>query len=376
MELKEINEKIGALEKELKGIPEKAKAEKRGVTKEEETRFDALSAELESLRATARLEQRAESLLGDRETKTDEPKPETRSSKDILADYCRGKELRAGEMTTTSTGGIIPSDFSKDIIKKVRELCGIMSRISVVNSKGTYKQIIRDENNLVSAGWTDEIAEITSSEAKFTTIEIGHHKLAALVKLSLELINQNEFDIVSEVLGQMTDDFALKAEQGIISGDGSGKPYGLVTSGTAYTLAAPAVTSDDLVKIFHTLKAPYQTNAAWLMNNNTLCGIRLIKDGNGQYMFHQSEMTGGYVGTILGKPVMLTECADSIAAGKSPILFGDYSRAYKANLNPSMTIQRLDEKYAEFGMKGYVGILWLDGRPVNPEAYVNVKVAE
>ena len=84
MELKEINEKIGALEKELKGIPEKAKAEKRGVTKEEETRFDALSAELESLRATARLEQRAESLLGDRETKTDEPKPETRSSKEFL----------------------------------------------------------------------------------------------------------------------------------------------------------------------------------------------------------------------------------------------------------------------------------------------------
>ena len=46
----------------------------------------------------------------------------------------------------------------------------------------------------------------------------------------------------------------------------------------------------------------------------------------------------------------------------------------KANVNPDMTIQRLDEKYAEYGCIGYVGILWLDGRPVNDEAYVKVTV--
>ena len=110
------------------------------------------------------------------------------------------------------------------------------------------------------------------------------------------------------------------------------------------------------------------------MSNDTLCKIRLLKDGQGQYIYHQGEFTEGYVGTILGRPVLISECMDNIADTKVPILFGDYARAYKANINPDMTLQILVEKYAEFGMRGILGILWLDGRPVNPEAYVKVAV--
>ena len=378
MGLKELNEKIGALKKEMKELLEGARTEKRSMSAEERSKFDELSAEIENLKGTIDVEERAASLLGDEDTKTEDPGLEKRSARDIVADMVRhpGKEVRANENTTASTGNIVPAEFSSDIIKKVTELCGIMNEITVVNSKGTYKQIIADEENKITAGWTDEIAEITASTADFTTIEIGHHKLTSIVKMSLELINQNEFDVVGEFTSQMNLDFALKAEQGLISGDGVGKPYGLITSGTEYNLAAPGISSDDIVKIFHTLKAPFHNNAVWIMNNNTLCAIRLIKDGNGQYMFHQSEMTNGYVGTILGKPVRITECMDGLESGKSPVLFGDYRRAYKANLNPDMSLQVLVEKYAEYGARGILGILWLDGRPVNPEAYVKVKVDE
>lgn len=377
MGLKELEEKRGALLKELDELNKAAKTENRAPTAEENDKFEQLDKELKNLDRSIVNEKRAESLFGAENAKEEQPKTEKRSARDIVNDMVRypNRENRAGENTLASTGNIVPVEFSNDIIKKVTETCGIMSRISVVNSKGIYKQIIAG-NNKITAGWTDEIAEITASTADFTTVDIGHHKLTSLVKMSLELINQNEFDIAGELISQMTLDFSVKSEEGIFKGDGIDKPYGLITSGTDYNLAAPALTSDDLVKIYHTLKAPFQPNAAWVMSNNTLCAIRLLKDGDGRYMFHQSELTGGYVGTILGKPVLLSECMDNIAAGKSPVFFGDYKRAYKANLNPDMTLQVLIEKYAEFGMRGIVGILWLDGRPVNPEAYVNVKVAE
>ncbi|UKI15956.1 MAG: hypothetical protein L6V87_09680 [Ruminococcus sp.] len=42
-------------------------------------------------------------------------------------------------MTTSTTGSIIPSEFSQDIIHKFTELSGIVNRVSVVNSTGTYK---------------------------------------------------------------------------------------------------------------------------------------------------------------------------------------------------------------------------------------------
>lgn len=376
MGLKELNERKGALLAEMKTLIDGAKTEKRAMTAEENTRLEEISAEIENINRSIQNEERAASLIGEEEKQVDNAgAPEQRAARDIVADMVRLRENRANENTVSGVGNIVPAEFSKDIIKKVTELCGIMQRISVVNSKGTYKQIVQNDSYKITAGWTDEIAEIAASTAKFTTLEIGHHKLASLVKMSLELINQNEFDVVSEFTSQMTLDFAIKAESAIIKGDGSGKPYGLTTAGTAYQLAAPALTADDIVKIFHSLKASYHPNAAWIMSNDTLCKIRLLKDSTGQYLFHQNEMTGGYVGTVLGKPVLLSECMDNIAASKSPILFGDYARAYKANLNPDMTLQILVEKYAEFGMRGIVGILWLDGRPVNPEAYVNVSVA-
>ena len=277
-------------------------------------------------------------------------------------------------MTVASTGNIVPTEFSQDIIHDTVALSGVLNMVSIVNSKGKYKQIVSDSANKISAGWTDEIAEITASDAKFKTIEIGHHKLTALSKLSIELINQNEFDIASEVMYQTERDFALKAETAVIKGDGSGKPYGLTTGGTAFTLASKtAVTADEIVKIYHKLKAAYQQEAVWIMSNDTLCAIRLLTDGSGRYIFHQNEnLTSGYAGFILGKPVLVSDAMDNIGSETKPILFGDFGRAYKVNLNPDVSMQVLNEKYADFGMKGILSIMWIDGRPVNSEAYVTV----
>lgn len=375
--LKKLHEQRGALMEQLDALLGGAKTENRAFTDEEKSEFDRLSDEVSRIDSTIQAEQRAEELRASARTPEQEQdgNVEKRAAAEVVADYIRGGELRANEMTTTSTGRIVPSEFSRDIIRKVEELCGIIGRITVVNSKGDYKQIVADNENKISAGWTDEIGEIMASAAKFKTVTIGHHKLTAIAQLSLELINQNDFDIISEVESQMLDSFAMEAEKGIIKGDGNLKPLGLITGGTAYTLPAAAFTSDDIVKIFHSLKSPYQRNAAWLMSNNTLCAVRLLKDGNGQYLFHQNEMTSSYVGTILGKPVLVSETMDNIEAGKAPILFGDFGRAYKANLNPDMSMQVLNEKFAEYAMKGILGILWIDGCPVNDEAYVTVKIA-
>lgn len=381
--LKALIEKRGEISSKLNAILAAAENEVRALSDEEKENFEKLEKELTDIDATLDMERRAEKAAALKFSEVSENaapgggEPEVRASREIVNDYVRGKELRAGEMTTTSTGGIIPSDFSKDIISKTTELSGILSRVSVVNSKGAYKQIIADNAEKISAGWTGEIEEITSSSAKFKTVEIGHHKLTALAKVSLELINQNAFDIASEIEGQMYRDFALKAETAVIKGDGVGKPLGLTSSGTPYDLGSGvSVTADDIVKIFHSLKSPYQQNAVWIMSNSTLCAIRLLTDGAGRYIFHRNEnLTSGYTGFILGKPVLISEAMDNLEPGKKPILFGDFARAYKVNINPEMSMQILNEKYAEQGAKGVISIMWLDGRPVNEEAYVTVSCA-
>lgn len=378
--LKALIEKRGEISAKMNGILETAENEVRALDDEERGCFEKLEKELSDIDATLEMEKRAAAAVKfpDISENTFSPdQTETRAGKDIINDYVRKIELRSGEMTKSSTGNIIPSDFSEDIISKTAELSGILNRVKVVNSKGIYKQIIADNENKISAGWTGEIEEIMASSAKFSTIEIGHHKLTSFAKISLELLNQNEFDIASEIEDQMLRDFALKAETAIIKGDGDKKPVGLVTSGTAYTLPSTlSITSDDIVKIFHSLKSSYQQNAVWIMSNSTLCAVRLLTDGAGRYIFHQSEnLTSGYTGYILGKPVLISEAMDDLGAGKKPILFGDFARAYKVNINPEMSMQVLNERYAEQGVRGIVSIMWLDGRPVNEDAYVTVSCA-
>lgn len=393
--IKALNEQIGNLEKEQDAAFDVIKAETRAFTVEEEEAIEVRNDEIERLKRTVDALRKAElNKIANSEFGTEEAEErgvpvmadtgmEVRSSDEIMSDYMRGKEVRANEMTITSTGAIVPSEFSDDIIRKAVNMSGILQMISIVNSKGTYKQIIADNDKKISAGWTDEIAEITATDASFKTLEIGHEKLAALSKVSLEVINQNDFDIVNEVKYQQAEDIAVKLETAVIQGTGVNQPYGLTTKGTPFALASnSAITADEIVKIYHTLAPAYQPNAAWLMSNDTLCKIRLLKDTTGQYLFHQNEMTGGYVGTILGKPVMISDYIDDIGydketnKGNKAILFGDFGRAYKANVNPEMTMQQLDEKYAEFGMKGFLSIAWLGGRPVNEYAYVTVSCAD
>lgn len=363
----DLMEKRNNLIEEMEALISKAKTETRAFTEEEFKRYEEIRAEIENLDKTIKAEEEARSF-----EKKEPKKTEQRSAVDIFSDFIKGETRAAGEMTTTANGNIIPTELSKDIIKKVTERSGLFNLVKKVNSTGKYQQII--ENNKVTAGWTDELAEVTASNGDYNIVEIGHYKLGALTKISLELINQANFNVTSEVIEQMADAFADKLEQAFLKGDGVKKPTGLVTGGVKVNLASKtAITADELIDIYHSLKAPYLANAVWVMSRDTLAKIRKLKDNDGQYLF-QADMTKDYVGYILGKPVVISEFMDNLGGTSVyPIIFGDISKAYIANTNPEQTIQILNEVYASQGAKGVLGFMFVDGKPVNNEAYVVAK---
>ena len=352
---------------EMDNLLNKAKEETRALTDEENNRFEVIKNEISKIDNTLKAEEEARSL-----EKKEEKKEEKRSAQDIFSDFIKGETGATGEMTTTSNGNIIPTELSKDIIKKVNELSGIFSKVRKINSTGKYQQII--EKNKITAGWTDELSEVTKSDGDYDVIEIGHYKLGALTKISLELINQANFNITNEIVGQIAQSFSEKVEEAIIKGDGNKKPTGLTTSGVNVNLASKtAITADELVDIYHAIKAHYIPSATWLMSRDTLAKIRKLKDNDGQYIF-QADMTKEYIGYILGKPVLISEFMDNLGeVSKIPVMFGDFEKAYAANVNPQQTIQILNEVYATQGAKGVLGFLFLDGKPINAECYAVAK---
>lgn len=361
--LPSLIEQSNDIKEELETIVADATKENRTITEEDSVRVDELNKELNLIERTIELEKETRDLKT-KKTK----KKEDRAVEDIFSDFIKGETRSLGEMDTTVNGNIVPDELSSDILKKVAELSGLFGAVRKVNSTGTYQQII--EKDKATAGWTDELAEVTKTSGDYELIEIGHHKLGALTKISLEIINQANFNVTSEVIDQISRSFAEKVEEAFIKGTGIKQPTGLVSSGVKVELASnSAITGDELVDIFHSLKAPYLPKSVWLMSRGTLASIRKLKDEAGQYLF-QEDMTKAYVGFILGKPVIISEYVDAIGENANPIIFGDLSTSYIANVNPQQTIQMLNEVYATQGAKGVLGFLFIDGKPVNDEAYV------
>lgn len=84
-----------------------------------------------------------------------------------------------------------------------------------------------------------------------------------------------------------------KEEEAFFTGDGKGKPLGvLAATGGAETgvtaASATAVTADELMDLYYSLKSPYRKKSVWVLNDSTIKAIRKLKDNNGQYLWQPS----------------------------------------------------------------------------------------
>ena len=386
--MKALIEKREALLAELDSLVNIGETEARAYTEEETARAEQIRTELDEIDATIAKSEEIRAY-GDR------PVIETRAAapaggmdeKAAINAFARGQrvETRANETTLANSNSLIATKFSQDVLHSARDLANISKRISLVEARGVYKQIVaRDNENpayAVSGAWVGEAQPIGTSDLRWKTIDIGKYKYASTVVLTLELLNQTveEFDVVSEVTGQFARDFAYGLETAIIkgAGDTNREPTGLLSGGTAVSAAAAAaITANELIDIYHGLKGAYMPNSVWVMNNKTLGAIRKMTDSTGDWLFKQEgDFSNGFAGSILGRPVLVSSVMDDMATGKSPIIFGDLTQGYKGVLSPDVTLTVLNELYAGIGAKGIQGIMWFGGKPVNNEAYEVVTMA-
>lgn len=64
------------------------------------------------------------------------------------------------------------------------------------------------------------------------------------------------------------------------------------------------------------------------MNDSTMASIRKLKDLEGNYIWRPG-LVAGVPDTLLGKPVEIDDNVDSIGAGKFPVFFANFKRAYE-----------------------------------------------
>ena len=275
------------------------------------------------------------------------------------------------QVGTDSEGGyLVPDEYERTLVEALeeenifRQMAKVIKtssgdrKIPVVASKGT-------------ASWIDEEGAYPESDDSFGQVSIGAYKLGTMIKVSEELLNDSVFDLQSYISREFARRIGAKEEEAFFTGDGKGKPLGvLAATGGAETgvtaASATAVTADELMDLYYSLKSPYRKKSMWVLNDSTIKAIRKLKDNNGQYLW-QPSLAAGTPDMILGRPIKTSAYMPAIAAGAKTIAFGDFSYYWIAD-RQGRSFKRLNELFAATGQVGFLASQRVDGKMILAEA--------
>jgi len=312
MTILELREKRNKAWEAAKAFLDSHRTEKGTLSTEDDATYDRMEQEINDLgKEIARLERQeqldAELAKPLNKPLTDRPaenggKPKnpraTQEYHDNFWNVMRSKAplpemTNALQIGTDSEGGyLVPDEYEKTLVQALeeenifRQMAKIIQtdsgerKIPVVASKGT-------------AHWIDEEGSFTESDDTFGQVTIGAYKLGTMIKVSEELLNDSVFDLESYISKEFARRIGAAEEEAFFTGNGTGKPTGILakTGGAEVGVtaaSATAITADELIDLFYSLKSPYRRNAVWTMNDSTIKAIRKLKDSNGQYILRIS----------------------------------------------------------------------------------------
>lgn len=271
---------------------------------------------------------------------------------------------------TDSEGGyLVPDEYERKLVEALQDEVFFRSLATVIRtSSGDRKIPIVTSRG--EAAWIDEGGQFPESDDSFGQTSIGAYKLATMIKVSDELLNDSVFNIEAYISKEFGRRIGAKEEEAFFIGDGKGKPTGLfnATGGadTGITAASTSITFDDVMDLYYSLRAPYRNKATWLLNDSTVKAIRKLKDGNGNYIW-QPSVKEGEPDRILNRPYRTSIYVPELAAGNRVMAFGDYSYYWIAD-RQGRSFKRLNELYATTGQVGFLASERVDGKLILSEA--------
>lgn len=386
---KELIEKKNDLITRAEEVLNKAKEEKRELTPDEAAELAEIRDNVRRIIDTLKLDDDFRELGKPLEKKQDEtPTEENKgvtgmdekkkqeqeqrdietSERNAFENYIRGRVVqeRAGELTMTDNGAVIPTTIANQIIKKVYDICPILEQSTKYNVKGTLELPYYDETSgKITVAYQTEFKALTSSNGKFASISLTGFLAGALSKISLSLINNAKFNIVDFVVTEMSESIKRFIEHELLIGT-SEKVTGLSTLDNIVTTASStAITADEVITLHDAIKDDYQNGAIWIMSNKTRTALRLLKDSTGKYMLND-DISTPFGTSLLGKPVYVSDNMPEIGAGNTAIYYGNM-KGLATKFNEEINVQVLREKFADEHAVGVIGWFEFDSKVQNAQ---------
>lgn len=322
-----------------------------------------LDEEYEAVEKREKLMQQAEQINnGELESRTISTfnmtgQPETRSPEEselayrnafmdfVLRDTAIPIELR--ETTNTGDiGSVIPQTVLNRIIEKLDASGMILPLITNTSFKGGLT--IPLSTVKPKATWVAEGSGSANQKKTTGSITFNYHKLRCAVAVTLEVETMALAVFEQVLVNNIVEAMTIALEQAIISGDGIGKPKGILaeTPNEGQLLDVAKIEYQTLVDVEAALPLEYETNAVYVMTKKTFMKMASIKDENGQPIGRVNYgIAGAIERSLLGRSVVLCNYLDSFdsAATGNPFAFLYNFKDYILNTNYQMGVKKYED---------------------------------
>lgn len=299
---------------------------------------------------------------------------------DVQASLNKGADAEAGYLAPTEWDRTITDKLIE--VSRMRQIC----RVQTI-STGSFSKLFNLRGT--ASGWVGE----TTARTETATPTMGSlayrvGEIYANPAATQQLLDDALVDLESWLAGEVQTEFALQENLAFVSGNGANnRPNGVLTYVTGGTNAAAhpfgailatnsgaaaALTSDGLVNFTYSLPSSFTGNARYVMNRNTMKAVKLLKDGDGNYLW-QPSYQAMMPQTLMGYGMVEVPAMPDIAAAAKPILFGDFDQGYLIVDSVGTRILRdpyTNKPYVQFYTTKRVG-----GGLLNPEALKALNIA-
>ncbi|WP_165823322.1 phage major capsid protein [Metarhizobium album] len=245
-------------------------------------------------------------------------------------------------------GYLVTPHLSEAIQRRQADISpiGRLARTVTLTSGDAFEEPV--DASEIGAEWVDETEDRPELDTtKLKGIHVSLNEIYTLLPVTQRLLDDTTYNIGSYLEDRISEKFAEKSGQAYVKGTGNKQPEGFLNRASStdadgvrdyFTLQHKEITLagfngggdtaiDALVDLVYTLRAPYRTNARWLMNSKTAGALRKFRDGEGNLAWANS-LAAGQPNLLLGYPVEFDETMPDVGVGNVPIAFGDWYKGY------------------------------------------------
>lgn len=258
-------------------------------------------------------------------------------------DGLRELERKALQVGVDEDGGYaVPEELDRTILNLLKDEVVMRQEATTITVGGAnYKKLV----NLggTASGWVGETdARPETDASKLGQIEPFMGEIYGNPQATQTMLDDAFFNVEDWINSELAIEFAEQEEIAFTSGNGTKKPKGFLAYastldpdktrafGTLQHIlsgAATGVTADAIIKLVYTLRKVHRNGAKFMMNNNSLFAIRILKDSEGNYLWRPG-LELGQPSSLAGYGVAENEQMPDIAADAKAIAFGNFKRGY------------------------------------------------